>query len=170
LIVGSYSIMFKFGNIDTIRFVIQIDNHVLYEYEMGSNYNTSPYDPSIDPIYEELYRNLKNSMLLKERSRIMKNFSCFEESILKENYELTKELELLKQNTGQYLQATRFLNEKLLENIRIVEEERENFKHQLSYDEIINSEFRLVNTDWNGGEGRLDNDPNPNVEMEINDN
>jgi len=89
---------------------------------------------------------------------------------LKENYELTKELELLKQNTGQYLQATRFLNEKLLENIRIVEEERENFKHQLSYDEIINSEFRLVNTDWNGGEGRLDNDPNPNVEMEINDN
>jgi len=52
-----YCILIKFGDINTINYIIDLDVSTLYI--LGENTNSTPYDESEYPVYEQMYSELK---------------------------------------------------------------------------------------------------------------
>merc|ERR1739848_765332 len=72
-------ILLKFGEIKHIKYVIQIDNHTLYE--LGIKPTTTPYHPESYPAIKGKYDELKIKMMEVNATRIIKNITGFEKHL-----------------------------------------------------------------------------------------
>jgi len=96
-----YCIMIKFGSIDKITFILDLDISSLYVLGEGKTTST-PFQEMEYPVYRKMYDDLKEDFLRREQERIRSNFASFKESLKKDTKELIEKTELDLHNCGEY--------------------------------------------------------------------
>jgi len=95
-----YCILIKFGDINIINYIIDLDVSTLYI--LGENTNSTPYDESEYPVYEQMYSELEKDFFRREQERIRSNFTGFKEKLKKDTKELVEKVEIELHNCNEY--------------------------------------------------------------------
>jgi len=134
-----YLVCLKFGNPGNVRYLMHLYNHVLYTLG-DSNIRPFPYSPESIPVFRRMYENLKNEMIKAEEKRIIRDFSGFSESMLKEQYDYSKDISDSVENSKQYTEAINVLADKVQEAQQALQAETEivRQKFDLISDKMLN--------------------------------